>query len=77
MITKCLHTSKIVTTSEVCEKPLEREYVEIRLHSAKEMQTAINNGFTIYNRIVKFEGREFMCAFIKVSFDDLMTLQGK
>lgn len=77
MITKCLHSANIVATSEVCEKPLKREYVEIRLHSKNEIEKAVNNGFPIHQRIVKLDDREFMCIFIRVSFDDLMTLQGK
>ena len=77
MMTKCLHSANIVTTSEVCEKPLEREYIEIRLHSLNEVEKAASHGFTIHKRIVKLNDREFMCAFIRVLFADLMTLQGK
>lgn len=55
----------------------EREFVEIRLHTLSEVFKATESGFKIYQREIKVNGVLKRYSFIKVSFADLMTLQGK
>ena len=55
----------------------EREIIEIRLHTLSEVFKAVESGFKIYQREIEVNGVLIKYSFIKVSFNDLMTLQGK
>lgn len=55
----------------------EREIIEIRLHTLSEVFKAAESGFKIYQREIEVNGVLIKYSFIKVSFNDLMTLQGK
>ena len=55
----------------------EREIIEIRLHNLSERFKAAESGFKIYQREIEVNGVLLKYSFIKVSFNDLMTLQGK
>lgn len=55
----------------------EREIIEIRLHNLSERFKAAESGFKIYQREIEVKGVLIKYSFIKVSFNDLMTLQGK
>ena len=55
----------------------EREIIEIRLRTLSEYFKASESGFKIYQREIEVNGVLRKYSFIKVSFNDLMTLQGK
>ena len=71
-------TTKFNMVNEVKENlSSEREIIEIRLRTLSEYFKASESGFKIYQREIEVNGVLRKYSFIKVSFDDLMTLQGK
>ena len=69
---------KISIANEVKENlSSERENIEIRLLTLAEVFKASESGFKIYQREIEVKGVLIKYSFIKVSFNDLMTLQGK
>lgn len=71
--------NKYFESVKMAKQPLERDLIEIRLHSSDEVKTAIEHGFTIYCKEFTnpHNQQKMQIHFICVSFADLMTLQGK